>query len=140
MIPAILGALGANQTTQAVSGFLENNLIAQGWLENALDPKMVMAPAMGNDGSLAAFSAERYKFITQVIAPSSMDIAALDDFFEAYGYRVDLFMKPNLALRDNFTYIKTRDCVVYSSIKPAADQMAAMLNNGYKFWKGEIGK
>lgn len=140
MVPMLLGAMGMGSTAQAVGGFLENNLIAKGWLENALDPKMVLSPAMGNDGSLAAFSAGRYNFITQVIAPSSKDIKALDDFFEAYGYRIDQFIVPNIGLRSNFTYVKTKDCVVYSKIKPAADQMAAMLNNGYKFWKTEIGK
>lgn len=140
MIPMLLGALGAGSTAKAVGGFLENNLVAQGWLSNYLDPEISASPAMGNDGSLAAFASERYKFIMQVLAPSAKDIKALDDFFEAYGYRIDQFIVPNIGLRSNFTYVKTRDCVVYSPIKPAADQMAAMLNSGYKFWKTEIGK
>mgnify|MGYP006268439055 FL=1 len=141
MIPALIGSLGAGKTALAAAGWIQNNVIGgEGLVKNFFDPQIQVSPALTINGTAADYASERYCFITQVLAPTDKDIKALDDFFESFGYRVDLFKKPNLALRSTFTYVKTNGAVVYSSNKPAAAQMAAMLNNGCKFWKGDIGK
>lgn len=125
----------------AAAGQIANSAIGQPfeWLENLFNPAIITSPVPANDNSFAAFVSGQYHFNVQVLAPSDADIQGLDDFFESYGYNVSRFQVPNLKVRGNFTYVKTRDAVVKSSNYLAAQQMAAMLNNGCKFWVGDIG-
>ena len=122
-------------------GWIARNVLGTtGWLENTLSPNIETGKATTINANIASYSAGLYAFRSQVLAPSDADIKGIDDFFESYGYNVNRFEKPNLKVRSTFTYIKTKDAVVYSSNLNAAQQMAAMLNDGCKFWVGDIGK
>lgn len=137
----LIGKAGALIGISFTTSWIERNVIgASGWLQNVVDPVIRDSVVMPSRGDVGAWFSEQYYFGIHLLAPSNEDIKALDDFFESYGYNVSRFMKPNLKVRSTFTYIKTRDAVVYSSNIKAMQQMQAMLNGGTKFWVGEIGK
>lgn len=138
--PLVAGAIRLAGISLA-SGWIERNVVGSSeWLNNYFDPKIKSSAILPTNGDVGQWFSEQYYFGIHLLAPSNEDIKGLDDFFESYGYNVSRFMTPNLKVRGTFTYIKTREAVVYSSNKDAASQMAAMLNGGTKFWAGEIGK
>lgn len=134
-VPLLAGLLGFG----GVNWIAKNVVGSSDWLNQYFDPKISTAPSQPSNASIAAYSSEQYFFRVQVLAPSDNDIKALDDFFESFGYRVDRMQVPNLKVRNTFTYVKTRDAVVYSSNQQASEQLCAMLNNGCKFWVDKIG-
>ena len=60
----------------------------------------------------------------------------IDDYFTMYGYAVRNTLTPNMNARPNFTYVKTKGCIVHCNC-PAEDARAIeeMFDNGIRFWK-----
>ena len=60
----------------------------------------------------------------------------IDDYFTMYGYAVRNTLTPNMNARPNFTYVKTKGCIVHCNC-PAEDARAieVMFDNGIRFWK-----
>jgi hypothetical protein len=60
----------------------------------------------------------------------------IDDYFTMYGYAVRNTLTPNMNARANFTYVKTKGCIVHCNC-PAEDARAIeeMFDNGIRFWK-----
>lgn len=110
------------------------------FLGNAVDPKIITPKNSTSYNTFVDYILGNYQFKYYILAPSNEDIKAIDDFFESYGYRVNKFDVPKLNVRDTFTFVKTKDAQVTSSVRQAAEQMTAMLNAGYKFWVTEIGE
>src|SRR5699024_4680668 len=121
----------------AVGGTLAG--VATDWLSQYFTPKYDVNLQNTNAFSLASYLTGGYNFYVKILAPTNDDIMAIDDFFTAYGYRIDRFINPDLGAREVFTYIKTRDANVKSHVYNAAEQMRALLNNGCRFWNGGIG-
>lgn len=109
-------------------------------VSNYFNPTIASAQPVGGSNSISEYTAGFYRFNVQTLAPSDMDMRALDDYFESFGYNIQQFRTVNLKVRDSFTYVKTRDAQVTASNLETANQLAAMLNNGCKFWAGEIGE
>lgn len=107
---------------------------------NYFNPTIASAQPTGGGNTIAEYAAGFYGFSVQTLAPSDMDMRALDDYFESFGYNVQQFRTVNLKVRDTFTYIKTRDAQVTAANLETANQLAAMLNSGCKFWVNEIGE
>lgn len=122
-----------------ISWVMNNVVGADGIASNFFDPKIATAKPTGSNNGLSDYAAGRYRFSVQTIAPSDADMRALDDFFESFGYNIQQFRTVNLAVRDTFTYVKTRDAQVTAANLETANQLTAMLNAGCKFWKTEIG-
>lgn len=137
MLPTILGMQAADTLKSGVSSLTGSPL---SWLDNLTHPEIIHPNNTSHGSTYSAYATSRYDFRCFVLAPSDDDIKALDDFFESYGYNVSRFQVPKLNVRGTFTFIKTRDAVVSSDNYNASQQMAAMLNNGCKFWTGEIGE
>ena len=59
----------------------------------------------------------------------------VDDFFSAYGYKVNEFKVPNVTGRRNWNYVKTANCYIDADI-PQDDlqQIKEMFNKGITFW------
>lgn len=110
-----------------------------GAINQYFNPQMFTASQPASNQNSAAYFAGLYLFKIFALAPTNKDLQAIDDYFESFGYRVSRFEKPNIAARDTFTYVQTRDADVTSTNWQAAQQMAAMLNRGTKFWKTDIG-
>lgn len=123
------------------AGWLTSNAIGlNDMLSNMVDPRMVTTPKASIPNTYISYLNHGYDFQLRISAPSNEDIEAIDNFFESYGYHVNKFDIPVLNVRSTFTFVKTRDAVVYSSVKQASEQYSAMLNAGTKFWVGEIGE
>ena len=60
----------------------------------------------------------------------------IDDYFTAYGYRVNAIKTPSLANRPAFTYVQTSGANVHGDL-PASDgaEIESILNNGCRFWR-----
>lgn len=135
MIPVIAAAA----RYVGISWVMNNVVGSGGAAQNFFNPQITSSPPAGGTGTFPEFYCGLYRFTMQTLAPSNQDMAALDDYFESFGYNVQQFRKVNIKVRDTFTYIKTRDAQVTASNLEAANQMAAMLNGGCKFWVTEIG-
>lgn len=122
-----------------VSWVMNNVVGANGAAQNLFNPQVTTSPPLGGVGDFPTFFSGQYRFNIQTLAPSDKDMKALDDYFESFGYNIQSFGTVNLKVRGTFTYIKTRDAQVTSTNLEAANQMAAMLNGGIKFWATEIG-
>ena len=80
-----------------------------------------------------------------VVADQSMSVEGLheaDAYFTRYGYATNRVRQPQFNNRPHFTYIKTRDAVVYGNNGLDANKkIADILDKGVTFWKNgdEIG-
>ena len=60
----------------------------------------------------------------------------IDDFFTAYGYKVNKVKTPNLANRPRFTFVQTHKSAVYGPIPAsAARNIENILDRGCRFWR-----
>lgn len=69
-------------------------------------------------------------------------IREVDDYFTKYGYAINKLRTPEFNNRPHYTYIKTRDAIVYGNNGyNANEKIADILNKGITFWKDgdEIG-
>ena len=59
----------------------------------------------------------------------------IDDYFSAYGYKVNSYKIPNITGRTNWNYVKTSSCNILGTI-PQKDLQALknIFNNGVTFW------
>ena len=67
---------------------------------------------------------------------------AIDDYFTAYGYKVNKVKTPSLANRRRWTYLQTHKCSVDGPIPAsAAKNIETILDRGCRFWRNisEIG-
>ena len=59
----------------------------------------------------------------------------IDDYFTAYGYRVNKVKTPNLANRPYYTFVQTSGAIVRGSLPAvAARNIENILNRGCRFW------
>ena len=59
----------------------------------------------------------------------------IDDYFSAYGYKVNSYKTPNITGRTNWNYVKTIDANITGNI-PQKDlqKIKDILNGGVTFW------
>ena len=61
----------------------------------------------------------------------------IDEFFNAYGYRVNRMKTPSMQNRPKFTYVKTQGCIVKGALPAAsAAEIARKFDKGMRFWNG----
>lgn len=61
----------------------------------------------------------------------------IDEFFNAYGYRVNRVKVPSMQNRPRFTYVKTSGCLVKGALpSAAAAEIARKFDKGMRFWNG----
>lgn len=64
----------------------------------------------------------------------------IDDYFTAYGYRVNKVKTPNLANRPYYTFVQTSGAIVRGSLPAvAARNIENILNRGCRFWRSIAG-
>lgn len=66
----------------------------------------------------------------------------IDDYFTAFGYRVNVVKTPSMANRPKFTYVQTYKCGVNGSLPAsAARKIESIFDHGCRFWRNlsEIG-
>lgn len=66
----------------------------------------------------------------------------IDDYFTAFGYRVNVVKTPSMANRPKFTYVQTFKCSIQGAIPAsAARKIESIFDSGCRFWRSlnEIG-
>ena len=59
----------------------------------------------------------------------------IDSYFTRYGYATNEYKTPNLTGRENFNYVKTKNCRVTGNIpQESARRLETMFNNGVTLW------
>lgn len=100
--------------------------------------KMVMPnQAKGGVNTSLAMLARRiftFQYLHKHIRPEFVDI--IDDYFSMYGYATHLVKKPNRNVRKNWTFVKTKGCIIISKECPsmAIKAICNIYDNGITFW------
>lgn len=128
---AITGGLGSLiSASRGVLSDIENDL-AKGIL-----PTRFPAEIRGTlSANLLAQSREKNFYFRKMCITKNY-ASMIDDYFTMYGYAVRNTLTPNMNARPNFTYVKTKGCIVHCNC-PAEDARAIeeMFDNGIRFWK-----
>lgn len=100
---------------------------------NAYSMKSDNLKGTGVDGQLSLLDKQDFKVYQQHIKYEYCVI--IDNYFSKYGYRVDRVKVPNTVGRQNFNYVKTKDCLCVGSI-PSTDleEIENIFNNGITFF------
>lgn len=128
---AITGGLGSLiSASRGVISDIENDL-AKGIL-----PTRFPAETRGTlSANLLAQSREKNFYFRKMCITKNY-ASMIDDYFTMYGYAIRNTLTPNMNARPNFTYVKTKGCIVHCNC-PAEDARAIeeMFDNGIRFWK-----
>lgn len=125
---AINPAFGTTMALGGVSQMLSN----QGQNVGAQSLPDTLVGASSNTSG-AAFG--HYKVQHYIMRPGLNDLTGLDDFFEAYGYNISRWDYPDLKVRQNWTYVKTKNAQVKGKCPmEAIQQLQNLLNSGTTFW------
>ena len=75
----------------------------------------------------------RFQFYKMTLKPEYAKI--IDDFFSAYGYRVNEYKIPNITGRTNWNYVKTSSCNIVGDI-PQKDlqELKGIFDKGVTLW------
>ena len=87
----------------------------------------------GVDGQLSLLAKEDFRLFQQQIKPEYAEI--IDKFFSRYGYKVDIIGIPNITGRENFNYVKTKDCLCVGDIPSTnLEEIQNIFDSGITFW------
>ena len=96
-------------------------------------PDAVLGTA--NSDMMMAINQKCFRILHKSITADYAKI--IDNFFNAYGYRVNKVDKPSMRNRPAFTYVKTSGCLVTGSLPAqAAKTIADRFDKGLRFWNG----
>lgn len=125
-------AAAGNLIGATMSGF--EMLAGQKDLANAADT----ANASQANSTLTAIGEKTFYFFQRHVQESFA--AAIDDFFDRYGYNVDSLKVPNRTGRPSWNYVKTDGCVATGNI-PLEDitKIKSNYDKGITFWHGTVG-
>lgn len=88
-----------------------------------------------NSDMMMAINQKAFRIIHKSITAEYARI--IDEFFNAYGYRVNRVDTPSMRNRPAFTYVKTSGCLVKGSLPAqAAKTIADRFDQGLRFWNG----
>ena len=83
------------------------------------------------------------KFRINQMCVTAEEAAAIDSFFDMYGYQVNVIRTPNIRSRAHWNYLKTNGCNMSSQAIPAeyVTKIKQIHDKGVTFWKShdEIG-
>jgi len=76
---------------------------------------------------------QNYVFYRKSISAARARI--IDDYFTMYGYKVNRINNPKQKTRENYTYVKTVNCVCYGALPQAiADRIGSIFDKGVTLW------
>lgn len=95
---------------------------------------MIGGNSGGSTANLAAAS-DGYGFKIRAYMPPEAQIAAIDNFFDRYGYRVDRLKVPNRNNRPYWNFVKTSEGHIAGNMPSFYRiEIENMLNQGVTFW------
>lgn len=99
--------------------------------------------AKGVGSTATLFSANKLQFTFYYRVVHSKYVDAIDDFFDMYGYKINVTKIPDTHSRPHWNYVKTINCdlVGYAS-NNVLSQFKAIFNKGIRFWRNgaEVGQ
>lgn len=93
-----------------------------------------------NSSILLGINDKRFVIYHRQITPEYAKV--IDDYFTAFGYRVNVVKTPSMANRPKFTYVQTYKCSIAGSLPAqAARNIERIFDTGCRFWRNlsEIG-
>lgn len=122
-MPIVAGAISS------ASGSIAN--VIGSFHEALLAPNISGGQATGD----IIWSANRNLFSFREMRIKTEYLKIIDEFFSAYGYKVNSVKLPNITGRQNWNYVKTIEANILGDI-PQEDlqTLKNMLNNGVTFW------
>lgn len=141
------GAIGATASGLSTAAALSNLTLGAALLTDRLNSFNQAShfgdTMVGAIGGMEAYTADAYRVSFYFNHPAEEDLTAVDDYFDAFGYALMRFQKPNLKVRQYFTFVKTSNAQVKAQVPDDGIQFFCnMLNAGCTFWNigsGEIG-
>jgi len=100
----------------------------------------------GNITGTALFTLGEKVFHGYILRPRDEYVKIIDDYFTQYGYAIHKVETPSIHNRDQFTFIKTKGCVVrasatneYNSCNATARaKIAEIFDKGITFWVNNV--
>lgn len=123
---------GGNSDSSILNGFFGiANSLAEIY-QHSFNP--IQATGNTNSGDVT-YSMNKLTFSGYLVTVKQEYIKLIDDYFSAYGYKVNTYKTPNIYGRSNWNYVKTIGCNLIGDI-PQNDlqKIKDMFNNGVTFW------
>lgn len=87
-----------------------------------------------NAGDIA-YSDRQYQFTFRKMSVKSEYARIIDDYFSAFGYKVNRFKVPNVTGRTNWNYVKTIGANIEGNIPQSdMDEIKTMFDSGITIW------
>lgn len=120
----IAGAgIGVGKSILSATGKMRDSYVA---------PAYMMAP--GKSSGMAWFL-HMAKFDLHMVSPTRGALKSIDNYLSKFGYRVNMFKKPNVNTRPKWNYVKTVGAVCRGLFgKKAQEFMQSLMDNGVTFW------
>ena len=105
-------------------------------LQQQREAKMTPDSAKGNTtGGDISFSLNQTGFKIYRMTVRAEYIKMIDDYFSAFGYKVNSLKTPNITGRTNWNYVKTVGCnVTADAPQEDVEEIRKMLDRGITFW------
>lgn len=135
-VAGIVGGVVTGTPTVAVAGALA---VAKAVSEVIKEPTVPpQAEGNINSGDVVTATGEN-DFHFHVMTIKAEQAKIIDDYFTAYGYRVNALKVPNINGRTNWNYIKTLECNVTGTV-PEEDinKIKEIFNKGITIWHNPL--
>lgn len=105
-------------------------------LQQIREAKMTPDSAKGNTtGGDINFSLNETGFKIYRMTVRAEYIKMVDDYFSAFGYKVNILKTPNITGRTNWNYVKTVGCNVTGDVpQEDIEEIRGLLDRGITFW------
>lgn len=131
-----LSSIGAGAYTGNVSAIASGALGIANTLSQVYEASFMPNQAKGNtNGGDITCSNEMMGFTAYQMSVRNEYAKIIDNYFNMFGYKINLVKVPNITGRSNWNYVKTIDCNFDGDI-PQTDLniIKSMFNNGVTLW------
>lgn len=129
----IAGMISGDYTAASVSGLASG---VANIMQQIREAKMTPDSAKGNlTGGDITYTLGRIGFSLQKMTIRAEYAKMIDDYFSAFGYKVNELKTPNITGRTNWNYVKTVGCnVTADAPQEDVEEIRSMLDRGITFW------
>lgn len=97
--------------------------------------KLLPSQLSGNIDDLLGYCSKCYGYNIYRMSVCKTVRQRIDDYFSVYGYKISDWQKPQLKVRQKWTFIKTAGCAVVGDIpKDFESAIDQIFDNGITFW------
>lgn len=99
------------------------------------------AAGVGSSSTLYCAGLLNFTMIARSVHPKFID--SIDDYFDMFGYKVNVQKRPTFNNRPHWTYVKTQNCQLTGYVgNNVSSAFKNILNNGIRFWRNgaEVGQ